>query len=114
MTITIELTQEQESYVVAIARQRGMTVRDLVAQMIDAHIGPDVQPRMIDADQDNHLSTSLSADDETQHRLQTLLQDLLARSDAVERQSGRPSAGASESPVAEAIQEKYRAQGLQV
>ncbi len=114
MTITIELTREQEAYVIAVARQRGVAVGDLVAQMIDTHISSTVQPRSVDVDQDNHQSASVSADDENQHRLHTLLQDLLSRSDALERQPGRLSAVASESPVAEAIREKYRAQGLQV
>ena len=85
MTITIELTQEQEAYVTAAARQRGVAVRDLVAQMIDTHISPNVQTRSVDVDQDNHQSASLSADDENQQRLHTLLQGLLSHSDAVER-----------------------------
>ena len=114
MTITIELTQEQEAYVTAVARQRGVAVRDLVAQMIDTHLSLSGQPRSVDADQDNHQSPSLSADDEDQHRLHALLQNLLSRSDALARQPGGLSAGASESPVAEAIREKYRAQGLRV
>ncbi len=114
MTITIELTGEQEAYVTAVARQRGVAVRDLVAQMIDTHISPSVQPRSVDVDQDNHQSASLSVYDENQHRLHTLLLGLLSRSDALERQPGRLSAGVSESPVAEVIREKYRAQGLRV
>ena len=114
MTITIELTQEQEAYVTAVARQRGVGVRDLVAQMIDAHLSLSGQSMSGDADQDTQQSTSLSADDEDQRRLHALLQDLLAHSDALARQAGGLSEGASESPVAEAIRAKYRAQGLQV
>lgn len=114
MTITIELTEQQEAYITAMARQRGLAVRDIVAQMIDAHIDAGNRPMPIGAGQGNRRSAPFTTDDASQRRLHALIQDLFARSDAVERRPGEPSVGALESSVEEAIRAKYRAQGLHV
>lgn len=97
MIVTIELTEEQEAFVTAMARRRGVTVRDVVAQLIDARIGVGVQS----------TPPSIATD---QGRLHTLLHGLLARSDTVERQPSALAAGSA----AEAAREKYSAQGLRV
>lgn len=101
MTITIELTREQEVYVTAIARERGVAVQDIVAQLIEAQLIAAAQM----------AASQVAAD---QRRLHALLQYLFKGSDALERRPGSPANEGSASHVAEAIREKYRAQGLRV
>lgn len=63
MTITIELADKQEAYVTAIARQRGMAVHDVVAQMIDAHIGAgdETMPSGVDQGDEHYYSSPILA-----------------------------------------------------
>lgn len=112
MTITIELSQEQEAHITALARQRGLSVQELVAQMLTAQIGTD---SLATGSTDTAtLPGVATADEETQRRLHATLRNLLAHSDALERQPGVPGSDAPAASVAEAIRKKYRRQGLQV
>lgn len=115
MAITIELTPEQEASVAAIANERGMSVQQVVGQLLaaqlsstrnDATLPPGAPPPASSA-------THPLIDDE-QRRLHTILQELFARSDALERSLNTSSTKTLNARVHDAIVEKYQAQGLRV
>ena len=117
MTITISLTPEQEACVAAIAGERGTSVEQVVAQMIadQLALSPGGSPSGGAASPIPSPAPRPSADDpDEQRRLHSLLLNLFARSDALERQPGAPAAVPRRTRVHTLVREKHRARGLRV
>ncbi len=115
MAITIELTPEQEASVVAIANERGMSVQQVVEQLLAAQLSATLSDATLPLGTRPSASSAMhSAIDDEQRRLHAILQELFARSDAHERRPGAPLAEPLKAHVYDAVVEKYRVLGLRV
>jgi len=115
MAITIELTPEQEASVAAIANERGMSVQQVVGQLLAAQLSVTLSDATLPPGAHPPASSAMHpVIDNEQRRLHAILQELFAHSDALEGRPSDPLTESSKASIYESIREKYRAQGLLV